>query len=65
MKKVYIRTFGCQMNVRDSEIIFGLLENKGFLKAILTRGWDIRVCPGDWRSSAGWSSSGIPAEPIW
>jgi tRNA-2-methylthio-N6-dimethylallyladenosine synthase len=29
-KKVYIRTFGCQMNVRDSEVIFGLLVNAGY-----------------------------------
>lgn len=26
MKKFFIRTFGCQMNVRDSEIISGLLQ---------------------------------------
>jgi len=25
-KKIYIRTFGCQMNVRDSEVICGLLR---------------------------------------
>lgn len=29
-KKVFIKTFGCQMNNRDSEIIKGLLLNKGF-----------------------------------
>jgi len=29
-KKVYIRTFGCQMNVRDSEVIEGLLANNGY-----------------------------------
>ena len=28
--KVFIKTFGCQMNVRDSEIIKGLLLDKGF-----------------------------------
>jgi len=28
--KVFIRTFGCQMNVRDSEVICGLLEKEGF-----------------------------------
>ncbi|MFH1339179.1 MAG: tRNA (N6-isopentenyl adenosine(37)-C2)-methylthiotransferase MiaB [Candidatus Omnitrophota bacterium] len=28
--KVYIRTFGCQMNVRDSEVIAGLLTKEGF-----------------------------------
>ncbi|TRZ94697.1 tRNA (N6-isopentenyl adenosine(37)-C2)-methylthiotransferase MiaB, partial [bacterium] len=29
-KKVYIRTFGCQMNVRDSEVICGLLKKAGY-----------------------------------
>ncbi len=32
-KRVYIRTFGCQMNVRDSEIIYGLLIERGWKKA--------------------------------
>ena len=30
---VYIRTFGCQMNDRDSEIIYGLLLERGWRKA--------------------------------
>ena len=30
MKKVYIRTFGCQMNDRDSELIAGMLIEKGY-----------------------------------
>jgi tRNA-2-methylthio-N6-dimethylallyladenosine synthase len=30
MKKVFIRTLGCQMNVRDSEVIRGLLTNNGY-----------------------------------
>lgn len=29
-KKVYIRTFGCQMNERDSQIISGMLREKGY-----------------------------------
>ncbi|UCB56888.1 MAG: tRNA (N6-isopentenyl adenosine(37)-C2)-methylthiotransferase MiaB [Candidatus Omnitrophota bacterium] len=28
--RVYIKTFGCQMNVRDSEIILGMLQGKGY-----------------------------------
>ena len=28
--RVYIRTFGCQMNVRDSEVICGLLQKAGY-----------------------------------
>ena len=27
--KVFIRTFGCQMNVRDSEVVCGLLQKDG------------------------------------
>ena len=27
---VFIKTFGCQMNVRDSEVICGLLKNSGY-----------------------------------
>ncbi|MFA5410921.1 MAG: tRNA (N6-isopentenyl adenosine(37)-C2)-methylthiotransferase MiaB [Candidatus Omnitrophota bacterium] len=30
MKKVFIRTFGCQMNVRDSEVTCGLLKEQGY-----------------------------------
>jgi tRNA-2-methylthio-N6-dimethylallyladenosine synthase len=29
-KKVFLQTFGCQMNVRDSEVICGMLENAGY-----------------------------------
>ena len=29
-KRVYIKTFGCQMNVRDSEVISGLLKRAGY-----------------------------------
>jgi tRNA-2-methylthio-N6-dimethylallyladenosine synthase len=30
LKRVYIKTFGCQMNVRDSEAICGLLQKAGY-----------------------------------
>ena len=30
MKKIFICTFGCQMNVRDSEVICGLLKEQGY-----------------------------------
>ncbi len=30
MPKVYIKTFGCQMNVRDSEVMAGILVKEGF-----------------------------------
>jgi len=29
-RKVFIKTFGCQMNVRDSELVAGLLLEKGY-----------------------------------
>lgn len=30
-KKVFIKNFGCQMNVRDSEVICGLLKQEGYV----------------------------------
>jgi tRNA-2-methylthio-N6-dimethylallyladenosine synthase len=30
MKKVYIETYGCQMNVADSEVVVSILTDKGF-----------------------------------
>lgn len=32
-KKIFIKTFGCQMNVRDSEFVMGLLLEDGFKEA--------------------------------
>ena len=29
-KNVYIETYGCQMNVADSELVMGILKNKGY-----------------------------------
>src|SRR6476661_4868160 len=33
MKRVYIETYGCQMNVADSELLFGLLGRAGYVRA--------------------------------
>lgn len=30
MKKVYIETYGCQMNVADTEVVFSILEKEGY-----------------------------------
>ena len=30
MLKVFLQTYGCQMNVRDSEVVCGLLKNAGY-----------------------------------
>jgi len=32
-KRIYIRTFGCQMNTRDSEALLGLFLEKGYVAA--------------------------------
>jgi len=31
MKRVYIETYGCQMNVADSELMLGVLRRDGYL----------------------------------
>ena len=31
-KRVYIETYGCQMNVADSELMFGLLDRAGYVR---------------------------------
>jgi tRNA-2-methylthio-N6-dimethylallyladenosine synthase len=33
MKRVYIETYGCQMNVADSELMFGVLSREGYVRA--------------------------------
>jgi tRNA-2-methylthio-N6-dimethylallyladenosine synthase len=33
LKRVYIETYGCQMNVADSELMFGVLGRHGYLRA--------------------------------
>src|SRR5881628_1735928 len=32
MRRVYIETYGCQMNVADSELIVGVLVREGFVR---------------------------------
>ena len=32
MKKVYIETYGCQMNVADTEVIFSILGKEGYVR---------------------------------
>jgi tRNA-2-methylthio-N6-dimethylallyladenosine synthase len=33
MKRIYIETYGCQMNVADSELMFGVLGREGYVRA--------------------------------
>ena len=42
-KCVYIRTFGCQMNVRDSEVICGLLQKAGYKISAIDQDADIII----------------------
>ena len=36
--KVYIETYGCQMNVNDSEVILSILQKEGY---VLTEDMDL------------------------
>jgi len=42
-RKVYIRTFGCQMNNRDTELICGLLMKEGYAKTDSLEGADVAL----------------------
>ena len=33
MKRYFIETYGCQMNVADSELVAGILERNGYTRA--------------------------------
>ncbi len=43
MKKVHIKTFGCQMNVRDSEVICGLLQKAGYKISVTDQDADLII----------------------
>ena len=43
-KKVFIETYGCQMNVSDSEVVAGLLEKSGFSKTESEKDANIIFC---------------------
>ena len=43
MKKYYISTFGCQLNVHESEKIAGILQNLGLTEAVTPEEADIIV----------------------
>ena len=43
MKRVYIETYGCQMNVADSELMFGVLGREGYVRADLPAEADVML----------------------
>ena len=42
-KSVYIETYGCQMNVADSELMFGVLLGQGYVRAAEPEGADVML----------------------
>ena len=40
-KRIYIETYGCQMNVADSELMFGVLGREGYVRADDPAGADV------------------------
>jgi tRNA-2-methylthio-N6-dimethylallyladenosine synthase len=43
LKRVYIETYGCQMNVADSELLFGVLLRDGYVRAAEPAGADVML----------------------
>jgi len=43
MKSVYIETYGCQMNVADSELMLGVLEKAGYAATSVPEGADVML----------------------
>lgn len=41
MKSIYIETYGCQMNVADTELMFGVLGRDGYQRSELPNGADV------------------------
>ena len=40
-RRVYLETYGCQMNINDSELMEGLLSERGFLRVENPDGADV------------------------
>ena len=43
LKTVYIETYGCQMNVADSELMLGVLLREGYVRAVEPEGADVML----------------------
>ena len=50
-KKFYIETYGCQMNVADSEVVAAILTAKGFEHTKDKNEADILLCPRKCRAT--------------
>jgi len=48
-KHVYLETFGCQMNVLDSELVMGELRQMGYEPTENLRAADLQFTPDDLR----------------
>jgi tRNA-2-methylthio-N6-dimethylallyladenosine synthase len=42
-KTIYIETYGCQMNVADSELMFGILSREGYVRSETPEGADVML----------------------
>ena len=43
MKRVYIETYGCQMNVADTELMLGVLAREGYVRSETPEGADVML----------------------
>jgi tRNA-2-methylthio-N6-dimethylallyladenosine synthase len=43
VKRVYIETYGCQMNVADTELMFGVLARDGYVRSETPEGADVML----------------------
>jgi tRNA-2-methylthio-N6-dimethylallyladenosine synthase len=43
VKTVYIETYGCQMNVADTELMFGVLAREGYVRSETPEGADVML----------------------
>ena len=57
MKKLYIETYGCQMNVNDTEVIFSILAKEGYARTERMEEADV-IMANTWSGTTPSSASG-------
>ena len=62
-KKYFIKTYGCQMNVHDSEEIKGIVENLGFSETINLEESDL-VILNTCKRRKSWQEEKEPWKPL-